>query len=119
MIFDYYTKTKSITFLQKFLPVAEIELNWWLENRQIKFIVPGDNQTQTLFQYRVLFFKKIIHLIFLKSKTNCPRPENFLEDYQLGIQSGIEPELYWSSMASACESGIDFSSRWFHGNNSK
>lgn len=29
------------------------------------------------------------------------------------MQSGNDPEEVWSSIASACESGIDFSSRWF------
>lgn len=44
--------------------------------------------------------------------TDCPRPENFLEDYQLGIETE-DPQFFWSSTASACESGIDFSSRWY------
>lgn len=54
MIFDYFLETKSKKFLQKFIPYAEIELNWWLENRSAKFILPGDNETQQLFQYRVI-----------------------------------------------------------------
>uniref|UniRef100_A0A1I8BUY7 Trehalase n=1 Tax=Meloidogyne hapla TaxID=6305 RepID=A0A1I8BUY7_MELHA len=53
---------------------------------------------------------------FFKAKTNCPRSENFLEDYQLGIQSK-KPLFFWSSTASACESGIDFSSRWYNWRN--
>lgn len=31
----------------------------------------------------------------------------------MGIQSGENVEFYWSSTASACESGLDFSTRWF------
>lgn len=45
--------------------------------------------------------------------TDCPRPENFLEDFQLGRQAA-SPMFFWSSTASACESGLDFSSRWYH-----
>lgn len=39
-----------------------------------------------------------------------------MEDYQLGIQSK-KPLFFWSSTASACESGIDFSSRWYNWRN--
>ncbi|CAK5022317.1 unnamed protein product [Meloidogyne enterolobii] len=100
MIKDYFDITKNKSFLQEFLPLAEKELKWWNQNRSIIFEFKEKNYL--MFQY--------------KTKTNCPRSENFLEDYQLGIQSK-QPLFFWSSTASACESGIDFSSRWYNWKN--
>uniref|UniRef100_A0A915E8J5 Trehalase n=1 Tax=Ditylenchus dipsaci TaxID=166011 RepID=A0A915E8J5_9BILA len=100
MIWDFYQDFdgNKKDFLKEFLPSAEKELEWWLTNRTVLVNRPGGTKL-TLYQY--------------KAETNCPRPENFLEDYQLGMQSGMDTEFYWSSIASACESGLDFSTRWF------
>lgn len=45
--------------------------------------------------------------------SNCPRPENYLIDLNNGLNGTGHPEFIWSSIASACESGIDFSTRWY------
>ncbi|KAF7639195.1 Trehalase [Meloidogyne graminicola] len=100
MIADYFTITNNKTFLKEFLPLIEKELNWWKQNRSIELNIKGNNYL--MFQYKTL--------------TNCPRSENFLEDYQLGIQSG-QPQFFWASTASACESGLDFSTRWYNWKN--
>jgi alpha,alpha-trehalase len=54
-----------------------------------------------------------------KAESNCPRPGNWLGDYRLGMSlidgasGGLKAARhFWSSTASACESGWDFSSRW-------
>ena len=45
--------------------------------------------------------------------TDCPRPENYLVDIENGLNGTGDTRFIWSSIASACESGLDFSSRWF------
>lgn len=103
MIEDYFVYTSNTSFLAEYLPLAEKELAWWRSNRTVT-VHDVNGVGRTLYQY--------------KAASNCPRPENFLEDYQNGIQSGENTEFYWSSTASACESGLDFSSRWFYENGS-
>uniref|UniRef100_A0A915DHQ2 Trehalase n=1 Tax=Ditylenchus dipsaci TaxID=166011 RepID=A0A915DHQ2_9BILA len=80
MIWDFYQDFDGDkkAFLKEFLPSAEKELEWWLSNRTVLVSRPGGVKL-TLYQY--------------KAETNCPRPENFLEDYQLGMQSGMDTEF--------------------------
>ncbi|KAF1749248.1 hypothetical protein GCK72_025715 [Caenorhabditis remanei] len=94
MIWEY-TKATS-TFDKKWMESMEMEMSFWEKNRTIE--VEG----QTLFAYRTL--------------SNCPRPENFRGDYQIGMNSS-DPSSVWRSISSACESGWDFSSRWMQSNN--
>uniref|UniRef100_A0A183C2J6 Trehalase n=1 Tax=Globodera pallida TaxID=36090 RepID=A0A183C2J6_GLOPA len=96
MIADYFDATGNKSFLAEYLPRAELELNWWRENRSVELELDG--QRYSLFRYKAI--------------TDCPRPENFLEDYQLGMEAN-NSMFFWSSTASACESGLDFSSRWY------
>ncbi|KAL3082955.1 hypothetical protein niasHS_010757 [Heterodera schachtii] len=96
MISDYYEVTRNKSFLAEYLPMAENELAWWEANRTVEVQQKGEKHP--LFRYNAI--------------TDCPRPENFLEDYQLGMESD-DATFFWSSTASACESGLDFSSRWY------
>ncbi|KAI1709894.1 trehalase domain-containing protein [Ditylenchus destructor] len=106
MIWDFYNSydKDQRSFLEEFLPLAEKEMDWWQDKRAVTITKNiGENNSGSgeatafnLYQYR--------------SETNCPTT---LGDYQQGMQSGKDPEFYWSSTASACESGWDFSTRWF------
>lgn len=49
----------------------------------------------------------------LQASSSCPRPENYLTDLNNGLKGTGYPEFIWSSIASACESGLDFSTRWY------
>ncbi|KAI1705252.1 trehalase domain-containing protein [Ditylenchus destructor] len=106
MIWDFYNNydKDQKSFLEEFLPLAEKEMDWWQDKRAVSVTKNGsDNDSGmggeaafSLYQYR--------------AETNCPTT---LGDYQQGMESGKDPEFYWSSTASACESGWDFSTRWF------
>ncbi|CAD6188928.1 unnamed protein product [Caenorhabditis auriculariae] len=91
MINDYVNKTGDTKSLSRWMTSMEKEMEFWFKNRTIN--LPAGK----LFLYR--------------SETDCPRPENLLGDYDLGINSS-NPRATWQSIASACESGWDFSSRW-------
>ena len=58
-------------------------------------------ETVQVFQYR--------------SASNVPRPESYREDYLLveNVTDKLEKQRIWRNLASAAESGWDFSSRWF------
>ncbi|VDK45633.1 unnamed protein product [Anisakis simplex] len=98
MLADYYQATGNETFLSECLPLVDAELSWWLANRSV-VVSTDSSQHYTMFQYR--------------AASNCPRPENYLVDLYNGLKGTGGAEFIWSSIASACESGLDFSSRWF------
>ena len=47
------------------------------------------------------------------SNTQTPRAESYLEDITTAEESGRNPEELYLNISAACESGWDFSSRWF------
>lgn len=72
---------------------------------------------QTMYAYAVcaLIRFQLYQLLnsLFQANTNCPRPENYNTDLSNGLNGTNPPTFTWSSIASACESGWDFSSRWF------
>uniref|UniRef100_A0AC35FXH2 Trehalase n=1 Tax=Panagrolaimus sp. PS1159 TaxID=55785 RepID=A0AC35FXH2_9BILA len=73
-------------------------MQFWENNRTIN--ITSEGKDHTFYQYRAI--------------SNCPRPESFLVDFLAAKdQSALPNEIIWSSLASACESGLDFTSRWF------
>lgn len=60
-----------------------------------------DSKTYNVYQYR--------------AESNVPRPESFREDVELTrrFSSWENKSKIWRNLASAAESGQDFSSRWF------
>lgn len=75
------------------------ELFFWQTHRKTE--VRMNESTYSMFQYR--------------AASNAPRPESFKEDVQLvnKLKNNTAKKEVWSSLASAAESGWDFSSRWF------
>ncbi|KAG0437721.1 Trehalase [Dictyocoela muelleri] len=71
------------------------EYNFWMENRAIE--IEFDDEKHILNVYSV--------------KSDFPRIESFKEDIEAYLESGRED--IFSELKSACESGWDFSSRWF------
>lgn len=57
----------------------------------------------------------VTHLLNLYTvDTNVPRPESYRQDYNLTLQMDpVDAQQTYSEIASAAESGWDFSSRWF------
>ncbi|ETN70173.1 alpha,alpha-trehalase [Necator americanus] len=97
MVKDYFNVTKNVETLRRWIPFMDREMQWWMNKRSVEIDLPS-KRTAFVYLYR--------------TETNCPRPENFLSDYYLGLNS-TDPMSSWTAMASACESGWDFSSRWF------
>ncbi|VDK77546.1 unnamed protein product [Litomosoides sigmodontis] len=98
MVADYYDATGNKTLLKEMIPWMDQEMSWWTKNRALDVKLPSGQKYQ-MYQYRAL--------------STCPRPENYLIDLDNGLKGTGDPEFIWSSIASACESGFDFSTRWF------
>ena len=100
MVKAYYDNTKDIDFVRSCLPILEKEHSFWKSNRSV--IVEHNGKTMQMFRYN--------------ARTSQPRPESFKEDLltmeNAGLQHNEEgqTEIY-SNIASAAESGWDFSSR--------
>ncbi|KAF6208666.1 hypothetical protein GE061_017124 [Apolygus lucorum] len=98
MVDEYVDATQDFSMVEKNFRVLEREMIFWESTRKIKVTVDG--KTHDVFRY------------------NCcmpgPRPESYREDYSTAEKSSNEQKLYkYQAIASACESGWDFSSRWF------
>ncbi|CAG8639059.1 17646_t:CDS:2, partial [Cetraspora pellucida] len=99
MVKIYYEATNDILLLRKAFPTLLKEYDFWYKNNTIS--VHKNDKTFYLSHYDV-------YNIY-------PRPESYLEDYTTveldSFNSTVKQGLY-SDIATAAESGWDFSSRW-------
>ncbi|KAI6209128.1 Trehalase [Aphelenchoides besseyi] len=95
MFYEYYEATGDLKFVRKNIH----ELEFWDKHRSVNVTINGQNHV--VFQFR--------------AGSNVPRPESFREDVELvrNVESWKERSRVWRNLASAAESGLDFSSRWF------
>lgn len=96
MVYEYYKATNDVAFVREILPVLVNEYKFWTSRRSTQY-----RESATLFQYKV--------------NMKNPRPESYREDMELvrHLTSTSDKERVWSNIASAAETGWDFSSRWF------
>ncbi|XP_022108358.1 trehalase-like [Acanthaster planci] len=97
---EYLKATGDFPFVQSILPSLQREYEFWMANRSVDVTRPGSSTTHTLNRYNVFMGK--------------PRPESYREDVETasGLPEAEAAEVY-SNLASAAESGWDFSGRWF------
>ncbi|KAH8232993.1 hypothetical protein KR026_002757 [Drosophila bipectinata] len=95
MMKSYVEVTKDEAFAIQSLPLLELEYKTFLLNHEVK--VKG----RTMYQYRDI--------------STGPRPEAYREDLETAehIESNETKEALYTQLKSACESGQEFSSRWF------
>uniref|UniRef100_A0A915MHR5 Trehalase n=1 Tax=Meloidogyne javanica TaxID=6303 RepID=A0A915MHR5_MELJA len=97
MVNEYYKYTKDKEFLNEIIPMMEKELEFWTVNRSVVF--EKGCRSYTMYQYR--------------TESTVPRPESFCADVITAIKSNeANKAKLWQNLASAAESGMDFSSRW-------
>ncbi|KAK0423623.1 hypothetical protein QR680_008240 [Steinernema hermaphroditum] len=102
MVYEYYLATGDLEFVQEVLPLLEKEYEFWETHRsQIYHDPETKKELFSYFQYRV--------------NMKTPRPESYREDMELvkDLETDDERHLMWSNVASAAETGWDFSTRWF------
>ena len=104
MVSEYWKKTNDTDFLLKVLPYLEKEYEFWMKNRTVMVDKSHSFQeSYTLNRYA--------------TPMGYPRPESYWNDVETMEKSGIrnesEQKALYAHIASAAESGWDFSSRWF------
>jgi len=102
MVYEYFLATGDLDFVRYLLPLLEKEYNFWITHRMVPYLDP--NTGEELFQ----FFQ-------YRATMKTPRPESYREDMELvkHLNSEEEKQKIWSNVASAAETGWDFSTRWF------
>lgn len=95
MIKSYVDATNDIAFMSSAVPTLERELYFFLNNHMVN--VNGHA------------------LAIYGDKSSGPRPESYIEDYELAkhLPTEEEREDLYSELKAGAESGMDFSSRWF------
>ena len=100
MLFKYWNATKDNSFVLQNHRTLMKEYNFWMVNRMAE----KTSESNFIFnQYH--------------SRLGFPRPESFKEDKSLMERAGLSNDTYgqqrlYSNIASAAESGWDFSSRF-------
>lgn len=88
------------------LPLLEKEYSFWMQERSAEISIPGSGNV-TLNLYRAEHWN--------------PRPESFVEDKATAgspkFDTELKKQILYQNIASAAESGWDFSGRWINGNN--
>ncbi|KAJ3998822.1 glycoside hydrolase family 37 protein [Lentinula boryana] len=103
MLSRYVTVTNDQSILERALPLAEKELQWWQNNRTVNVTSPYTNNTYAMARYAV--------------NNTAPRPESYLTDYETAHGSGLNlstselSDLY-AELASGAETGWDYCSRY-------
>lgn len=100
MVDAYATATGDASVVAEALPSMDQEYSFWMDGIHAVRITDGAGRTHVLNRYC--------------ANTTRPRPESYREDVNLtsGLSSDAAGALY-QNVASAAESGWDFSSRWF------
>ncbi|CAL2260699.1 unnamed protein product [Prunus armeniaca] len=100
MVFEVYKRTGDVEFARKSLPALIKEHEFW--NSGIHKVTVQDSQAQkhTLSRYYAMW--------------NKPRPESSTIDKEFAsnISNVYEKQHFYREVASAAESGWDFSTRW-------
>ena len=107
MVESVWQSTQDVEFLRKALPAIDKELEWWREHPRSLLIKSSSssssNENESEPEYLVSrYYATWTH----------PRPESLKEDVETASNASASSSVY-RDIASAAESGWDFSSRWF------
>ncbi|KAJ0962110.1 hypothetical protein J5N97_029938 [Dioscorea zingiberensis] len=100
MVFDIYKRTGDLAFVKKALPALLKEHRFWNSGIHRVIIRDAHGHRHTLSRYYAMW--------------NKPRPESATIDEESAskLPNDLEKEKFYRELASAAESGWDFSSRW-------
>ncbi|CAG9534939.1 unnamed protein product [Cercopithifilaria johnstoni] len=99
MVYEYYIATEDVIFVKENFDHLVREYEFWVHNRSMK-VKDKNGYEHVVYQYRAM--------------SNIPRPESFRNDLQAVAEvEESKRQKFLQDIASAAESGWDFSSRWF------
>jgi len=94
MLDEYIKATNDTSILERALPLAELELEWWLKNRTISVTSSYTSKTYNMSRYAVV--------------NSAPRPESYFTDYEtatgVNLTEQQRSDLY-AELATGAESG--------------
>uniref|UniRef100_A0A158P8D9 Trehalase n=1 Tax=Angiostrongylus cantonensis TaxID=6313 RepID=A0A158P8D9_ANGCA len=101
MVYDYFLGTGDLEFVLEVLPTLELEYLFWIKHRSKMHVDENGKEKFPYYQYRATL--------------KVPRPESYREDHELvhHLKNNEDKTYMWSQIASAAETGWDFSTRWF------
>ncbi len=99
------SEEKGGNILIKYLPQLEKEYNFWMTGSK-------DLNTKNISIGRVVLMPDGSFLNRYWDENETPRPESFKEDVELA-KDVADKKILFRNIRAACESGWDFSSRWF------
>lgn len=113
MVMTVYSRSKTssvltsgnTSFLDFAGPLLEAEYQYFMDTHAVQWDIP--TTTEILNRY--------------DANTSLPRPESYIDDYDHAKQAGFEPfsaeaQHLYHQIATAAETGWDFSSRWLRNN---
>ncbi len=103
------SEEKSKDILIKYLPLLEKEYHFWMKGAE-------QLDDKNISVYRVALMPDGSILNHYWDENDSPRPESFKEDIELARDVDDKKNLY-RNLRAACESGWDFSSRWYRKDN--
>ncbi|RIV24045.1 alpha,alpha-trehalase TreF [Fibrisoma montanum] len=95
--------------LTRYLPFLQKEYNFWVDG----YFRLGEAESSFR---RVICLPNGVILNRYWDDTPAPRPESYREDVELAQEAfslGIQPSVLYRHVRAACETGWDFSCRWF------
>jgi alpha,alpha-trehalase len=92
--------------LVQYLPYLEREYNFWMDSYE-------DLTAENPATLRVVRIEDGVFLNRYWDNRPMPREESWREDVELAHASGREPAQLYRDLRAGCESGWDFSTRWF------
>nr|CRZ25273.1 Bm10630 [Brugia malayi] len=103
MMYEYYEATGDIEFIKENFNHLVKEYEFWVQNRSVS-VIDEKGYKHKIYQYHTI--------------SNVPRPESFRADIRAAVEVGKnDRQKFFQDIASAAESGWDFSSRWFRDRN--
>ncbi|MEM9833413.1 MAG: alpha,alpha-trehalase TreA [Bacteroidota bacterium] len=97
--------TQGDNILVRYLPQLQKEYDFWMDG--------AENLTEADSAHRrvVLLDKSVLNRYW--DDRPVPRPEAYKEDVAVAASVDMPEEIVYQNIRAACESGWDFSSRWF------
>lgn len=111
LMVELLAKLKGNQILINYLPELKKEYSFWMNG------MSNLNESYPA-HYHVVLIAEGQYLNRYWDKADTPRPESFREDSLIATKSNQNYRTLYRNIRSACESGWDFSSRWFKDNES-
>lgn len=106
LMIDLLSKINGEAVYIKYLPHLIKEHDFWMQGEEQ--LSAADNMLN-----RVVLMPDGTVLNRYWDNLDTPRPEGYFEDIQIGNSTDTDEKTVFRNIRAACESGWDFSSRWF------